>query len=227
MSDAPRLFLTGAHGDIGRAISEHFARRGWTVVGPTRAELDLSDAAATERYFARSADFDAFVHAAGHNVPKDFAALTDDELRLGWEVHCAAFVRIVRALRPAFVARGGGRVVAISSLYGTLARARRLAYVSSKHALLGAVKTLAIELAPANIRVNAVSPGFVDTRMTRANNPPDRLRQFESQIPLGRLARSEEIAEVVGFLVDPASSYITGQDLVVDGGFSIGGFQGS
>ena len=113
----------------------------------------------------------------------------------------------------------------ISSIYGFPARNGRLPYVASKHALVGIAKTLAIELGPSNILVNAVSPGYVDTKMTSANNDAATIERFRAGIPLGRLAEPAEIADVVAFLCGGGNRYLTGQDIVVDGGYSIGGFQ--
>jgi 3-oxoacyl-[acyl-carrier protein] reductase len=96
----------------------------------------------------------------------------------------------------------------------------------SKHALNGAVKTLAIELASHGVLVNAISPGYIGTKMTYKNNSPETISKLVSGIPLGRLGYPEDIAEVASFLCSPKNRYLTGQDLVVDGGFSVGGFQG-
>jgi 3-oxoacyl-[acyl-carrier protein] reductase len=110
-------------------------------------------------------------------------------------------------------------------LYGFLARKGRLPYVISKHGLLGAVRTLAIELAKYNILTNAVSPGYINTKMTTKNNSPEKINELVQGIPQRRLGKPEEIAKVVNFLVNDDNTYINGQDIVVDGGFSIGGFQ--
>jgi len=96
----------------------------------------------------------------------------------------------------------------------------------SKHALQGAVKTLAIEWAPLGVLVNAISPGYISTKMTYKNNSAETIARFIAGIPLGRLGTPEDIAEVASFLCSSNNRYLTGQDLVVDGGFSIGGFQG-
>jgi 3-oxoacyl-[acyl-carrier protein] reductase len=125
------------------------------------------------------------------------------------------------------VKAGQGHILAVSSIYGSIARDRRSSYVMSKHALNGLIKTLAIELGRHNILVNAISPGFVDTAMTRSNNTVERIRQFENLIPLGRMAAPPEIARVAWFLCSRHNTYITGQDIVVDGGFMAGGFQPS
>jgi 3-oxoacyl-[acyl-carrier protein] reductase len=100
-----------------------------------------------------------------------------------------------------------------------------LPYVLSKHALNGAVKTLAIELGPSGVLVNSVSPGYIATPLTYRNNSKQDLEKLVAGIPLGRLGEPHEIAKVVEFLCSDLNTYINGQDLVVDGGFSVGGFQ--
>ena len=96
----------------------------------------------------------------------------------------------------------------------------------SKHALIGVVKTLALELASDGVLVNAVSPGYIDTSLTRANNDAATVSRLTAAVPLRRLGVPEDIAEVVHFLGSDANRYITGQDVVADGGFSIDGGRG-
>jgi NAD(P)-dependent dehydrogenase (short-subunit alcohol dehydrogenase family) len=116
--------------------------------------------------------------------------------------------------------------VAIGSLYSELSRKNRSAYSISKHALYGFVKSLAIEGAEKKLTANMVSPGFIDTKLTRKNNSKEKLNKISSMIPLKSLGRSVDIANAVYFLTQEDSSYITGINLIVDGGFSTGGFQG-
>ena len=91
---------------------------------------------------------------------------------------------------------------------------------------MGIIRTLAIELGPYNINVNALSPGFVDTIMTRKNNDDQTIQRIKNSIPMGRLADTEDIAKVAYFLCSDLNTYINGQNIIVDGGFSVGGFQG-
>ena len=91
---------------------------------------------------------------------------------------------------------------------------------------MGTVRTLAIELGPQNIRVNSVTPGFIDTKLTRKNIPPDKLIEMTDKIPLARLGLPQDIADAVLFLHCDQARYITGQNIVVDGGFMAGGFMG-
>ena len=221
-----RALILGGRGDIGSGIAAAFAARGMDVVATGRAELDLGNGKSIEKFFAgQPGDFDVLVHSAGLNNPKLFEDLTQAELQACVDVNLMGFLDVTRRLVPGFKRRGGGRIVVLSSLYGFLARKGRLPYVISKHALVGAVKTLAIELAPHGILVNALSPGFVDTKMTRKNNSPDVIAGFVAGIPAGRLGTPADIAAVALFLCSPENTYLTGQDIVVDGGFSIGGFQ--
>src|SRR6202041_254829 len=96
-------------------------------------------------------------------------------------------------------------------------------YSMSKHALVGIVKTLALELADSGVLVNAVSPGYIDTRLTRANNDEATIARLTAAVPMRRLGAPEDVAEVVYFLGSANNRYVTGQDVVVDGGFSIDG----
>ena len=108
----------------------------------------------------------------------------------------------------------------ISSIYALVTRERRVSYSSTKAALLGLTRAAAVELAQHGILVNAVCPGFVETALTRQNNTTEELAEIARSIPLGRLAHVEDIASVVAFLCSEENRYLTGQALVVDGGFT-------
>ena len=220
------LFLLGGSGDIGRAVAGHFEARAWTVTAPRHKDLDLEDRNSIDRWFRKHPpQADALVHCAGWNRPKPAGEVTPADLDGALAVHATGFHWVVRHFLPLFRKRKSGRVVAVSSIYGLYSRPNRLAYASAKHALNGLVRSLALELGPLGVNVNLVSPGFVDTDMTRRNNPPRTLRDLKARVPLGRLAAPEEIAGAVHFLCSPESSFVHGANLVVDGGYSIGGFQ--
>ncbi len=218
-----RVLLTGGSGGIGGAVRKRFADAGYEVCAPRHDDLDLSDKKHVESFCReQTQEFDVFVHAAGVNHPAPFEELTEENIRNTLEVNMLSFVWMSRILASRMPS--GGKIVAFSSLYGVFSCSGRLAYALSKHALRGAVQTLALELGPRNILVNSVSPGYVKTAMTSRNNSPERIAELEKKIPLGRMARPGEIAEVVFFLSSDANSYINGQNLIVDGGFSAGGF---
>ena len=221
-----RALVLGGKGAIGQAVSSRLTVAGHTVFAVGRQEFDLSDSAQIAKYFQSNVpSFELLVHAGGHNIPKTFDVLTDVEIRRALDANLHGFLDVVRHCLDYWKSQQFGRIVVLSSLYGTLGRSGRLPYVLSKHALNGAVKTLAIELGPFGVLVNSVSPGYIATPLTYRNNSQRDLEKLVTGIPLGRLGEPDEIAKVVEFLCSDLNTYINGQDLVVDGGFSVGGFQ--
>ncbi len=217
------VLVLGGHGDIGRAIAKRFGDDGREVLAVGRAEFDLTDMESIDRWFdLRHPPIEVLVHSAGLNHPKLFMDLSDEEITACYSANVEGFLRVVRRVMPDLV-QSRGRVVVLSSIFGFLSRVGRLPYAMSKHALIGVVKTLALECAPDQVLVNAVSPGYIDTSLTRANNDASTIARLEAAIPLGRMGTPDEIAELVYFLGSEANRYVTGQDFVVDGGFSIDG----
>ena len=220
------VLILGGRGDIGGAVCRRLKAEGYVVEAPASSELDLSSKSSIDAYFSgNKREYCGVVHSAGYNEPKPHQLLTASDIGRTLAVNTLGFFEVLRHVLPVMKRRGRGSIVAVSSLYGTFARPGRLAYVMSKHALNGLVKTLALELGPCGILINSVSPGFVDTRMTRKNNSAAVLKSFRDKIPLGRLAAPSDIAYVVSSLLSPENRYVTGQDVVVDGGYCAGGFQ--
>jgi len=221
-----KVLLIGGSGDIGDAIANKFKKNGSQIIMPTRKEMDLEDRGSIERFFEnKKLNIDVLIHSAGFNDPKSIEELSDEDIDKTYEINVISFYKIIKQVLPVFKKKKNGYILAISSLYSFLARSKRLAYVMSKHSLNGLIKTLAIELGPYNIMINALSPGFVNTKMTRKNNDPKTIRSFKEKIPLGHLASPVDIANVAYFLCSEENTYITGQNIIVDGGYSIGGFQ--
>ncbi|MDR2866978.1 MAG: SDR family oxidoreductase [Methanomassiliicoccaceae archaeon] len=222
------LFLTGASGDIGGAIKIFFEQKGYTVIAPARKELDLARPESIAEYFeGRSFDIDTIIHCAGINDPQLLEDLTLENVQRTAQVNYMSFFEIVKYLAPSMKKKQRGHILGISSVYGTIGRRGRLAYAASKHALNGVVKTLACELGEHNIMVNALSPGFVETQLTRKNNSAEMIELLRRKIPLKRLASPEDIARVAFALCSDLNTYISGQDIVADGGFLAEGGQNS
>ena len=222
-----RILLTGGSGSIGSAIATRLrAGDADDVRAPDRAALDLASADSVAHSIASGAceGLDVLIHCAGFNEPKPALDVDRAAMLQSLEINLLSFLELTRAVVPSMIARGAGRILAVGSLYASRSQVRRLAYTASKHALLGATRTLAMEIGPHGIVVNTVSPGFVYTAMTRRNNGPAAIAALEQAVPLGRLAAPDELANVVAFLVSPENTYIHGQDIVVDGGFSVGWF---
>ena len=185
--------VTGGSRGIGRAVVTRFEELGARVLAPTRAELDLADAAAVEAYAAALDEpVDVLVNNAGINPLAGIDELTDDVLAETLAVNLTAPLRLCRALAPGMASRGYGRIVNVSSVWTVIGKARRLPYTVSKTGLNGLTRALAVELAPRGVLVNAVAPGIVATELTRHNNTPEQLAALVEQIPLGRLAEAAE-----------------------------------
>jgi 3-oxoacyl-[acyl-carrier protein] reductase len=221
---ARTALVTGASRGIGAAIAAELARGGCAVLAPARAELDLADPGSIQRWLAgpgAGAAIDVLVNNAGINELGRVDQLRDDALERMLQVNLAGPFALLRGLLPGMRQRGWGRVVNISSVWANLAREGRGGYSATKGALEGLTRVAAVEGAKQGVLVNAVAPGFIATELTFKNMPPQDIKDFEARIPLGRLGAPEEVARAVRWLCSEENSYMTGQVLVLDGGFSI------
>lgn len=246
MNDRKRIVLiTGAAGGIGRATVQHFAFKGWQVIGVDRIDFgntfpqdglfiqkDVSEPADLEKVFNLASDYsgylDALVNNAALQVAKPLLHTSLEE----WDMVMASNLRPVflgaKLAHPLLKAAGGGAIVNVSSVHAVATSVNISAYAASKGGLLALTRAMAIEFAPDQIRVNAVLPGAVDTTMLRSGlqrghvsgeNLQDRLSNLARRTVIGRVGQPEEIARAIHFLADEAeSSFMTGQGLIVDGG---------
>jgi 3-oxoacyl-[acyl-carrier protein] reductase len=220
------VLVLGARGEIGAAIADRFESEGHVVTRVGRADFDLQNPAQIDKFFAHvRGGWRILIHSAGLNRPKLFEHTAIDEIEASLQANLVGFLHVLKHVAPTLTDGGGGRIVMLSSIYGTIGRAGRLPYVMSKHALIGAARTLAIEFGSKGVLVNTLSPGYVDTELTRRNNDEATISRFRAGIPVGRLGDPSDMAEVCAFLCSPRNRYLTGQDIVVDGGFTCGGFQ--
>lgn len=213
--------VTGAARGIGLATAARLRSGGARVLTPPRSELDLLSNESIDSYLAALDEpVDVLVNNAGINRLAAGVELSDEDLRETLQVNLLSPLRLVRGLAPQMIARGYGRIVNISSIWSVVSKPRRVSYAASKAAINGVTRTLAIELAPFNVLVNAVAPGYVNTELTKQNNTEEDLAAIRQTIPMRRLAEPDEIAEVVAFLCSEKNSYITGQVVLADGGFT-------
>jgi 3-oxoacyl-[acyl-carrier protein] reductase len=220
---ASSVFITGAARGLGAAIARRFRASGSTVIAPSRAELDLSDPASVQRFLEHGdlGPVDVLINNAGENVLGTIAALPEADLRRMFEVNVLSVWSLTRAFGEMMRRRKRGRIVNLASVYGFKSRVSRGAYTSTKAAIIGFTKAAAIEFGADNILVNAVAPGFIDTDLTRKNNSPEQIERLCEMVPLGRLGEPDEIANLVYWLGSEENTYMTGQTLVIDGGFLI------
>ena len=183
---------------------------------------DICDTAAMRAAIGGLARLDILVNNAGTNVPEPFLEVPEAHLDRILAVNVRAAFLVAQAAAQRMVDGGrGGSIINMSSQMGHVGAPNRAVYCMSKHALEGLTKAMAVELAPRQVRVNAIGPTFIETPLTKPyfENPEFRRYAFES-IPLGRLGRIEDIMGAVVFLASPAAALITGASLVIDGGWT-------
>jgi len=234
--------VTGAGRGIGKAIALKFAAEGADVVCVSRTAensektaqevrslgrkawahaVDVSDATAVaavvEKILSEAPKVDVLINNAGVTRDGLLVRMSEADWDTVLNTNLKGAFLFTKALARPFMKQRSGRIINIASVVGLIGNAGQCNYASSKAALLGFTKSVARELAPRGILVNAIAPGFVETDMTSALN--DQLKaELLKNIPLGFFGQPEDIANAVLFLASPASRYITGQVLTVDGG---------
>ena len=221
MYKAKRALVTGGSRGIGQAICSLFKKKGIDVLAPSRQELDLNNRQSIYDFATAHHDtIDILINNAGINQLSDLQHTDDETLDHMLRVNLSSHIVLSKLFIEKMKLQKYGRIVNISSIWGCFSKPRRLMYSVSKAGLNGFTVAAAVELAPYNILVNSVAPGFVHSELTTQNNTPEELLEITHHIPLKRLAEPEEIAEIVYFLASDKNTFMTGQTLLADGGFS-------
>ena len=217
-----KALVTGASRGIGAAIVIELEAQGIEVITPSRNILDLGDLISVENYITKekSLGIDILVNNAGVNFLNDITDMDDRDWQSMIQINLTAVMQLVRGFSPYMKQQNWGRIINISSIFSMVTKESRGAYSATKAGLNGLTRTAAVELAPYGILVNSVCPGYVQTDLTVANNSPEQILQISSNIPIKRLAQPAEIAKLVSFLSSKENSYMTGQSLLIDGGFT-------
>lgn len=232
---AGRLALvTGGTRGIGAAISRRLVADGADLIvtgtrpdgkgpdGATYRAVEFTDRSATEAFAAEVAEWgiDILVNNAGVNKIGPFRSLGVGDFDRIQEVNVRAPFLLCRAVIPGMQRKAWGRIVNITSIFGQISKEYRGPYSASKFALAGLTTSLAVELAADGIVANCVAPGFIDTELTRTILGAEGIAELSLRVPAKRLGTPEEVAAFVAWLVSPENTYITGQNIPIDGGFT-------
>jgi 3-oxoacyl-[acyl-carrier protein] reductase len=223
MSMKNTLVISG-NGDIGTSISDEFSKKS-TVTSSTRSDLDLSSKDSVDNYLKSIVTiYDNVIFCAADNKLDYFESNDIESIQKSFDINFMSFIKIVHYLITKNLLSKSSSIVLISSLYSRYGRVGRFPYSVSKHALQGIMKNLALELSQYDIRVNSITPGFIDTKLTRNNLSKEDIVKLETRIPLKRLGNVKDISNMALYLCSEKASYLTGQDITIDGGFIAGGF---
>ncbi|MEI8128067.1 MAG: SDR family oxidoreductase [bacterium] len=213
--------VTGTSRGIGKAIKELFEQNGIKVFAPSREQMDLGSNESIRAYVSSlNENIDILVNNAGINELGSIEELSDEIIQSMMQVNLISQVQLIKLLSPNMKKNNYGRILNIASIWCEFSKERRVLYSIAKAGVKGLTTSVAVELSRFNVLVNAVAPGFVNTEMTSQNNTPEQIKALADALPIKRMAEPREIAEAVYFLTSEKNTFITGQTIFADGGFS-------
>ena len=215
------ILVTGGTGGIGSAVAALFDQFKGNIIVTNSKLADFKSNESIIRLLEELPDIDIWVNCAGINTIDELHDIKDEDFDDIMQVNVKAPFLISKHVSKHMKKQKSGKIVNIASIWGDKTISKRLSYTTSKSALIGMTKTLAVELAKYNIQVNTVSPGFTNTKLTNGILSKKQIKELVSNVPMGRMADPSEIARIVMFLCSNQNTYITGQNIIVDGGFSI------
>jgi 3-oxoacyl-[acyl-carrier protein] reductase len=233
------IIVTGASRGIGKAIAELLLDAGAFVIGTATKQsadewkherlvfkyVDFSDSKSTQRFIEKeivSAEkIDGLINNAGINIIKPLNEVSENDYDALLAVDLKAPYLLCQAVAAVMKKNGGGRIVNLASIWSEISKPKRALYSAAKTGLVGMTRGMAVELGTDGILVNCVSPGFTLTDLTRQSLSAAEIKELSEKIPMGRMAQPAEIAGLVCYLCSDGNTYITGQNIVIDGGFTI------
>lgn len=228
-------FVTGAAQGIGRSVVERFAAEGARVIaadlsfedGPDRCGIDVTDEAAVAAAAAAFPDVDVLVNCVGYVATGTVLDTSVEQFDRSMAINARSMMLTIRAFLPQMLARRYGSIINIASVVSTVAAApARFAYATSKGATVALTMAVARDFIDQGIRCNAISPGTIDTpslqdRFAATGDPGAARATFVARQPMGRLGQADEIAAVAAMLASDESAFMSGSNIVIDGGMSL------
>ena len=234
-----RVLITGAAAGIGRATAQLFAAEGATLIVTDRdvkgldglagekLPLDVTDSAAIKALAAKVGRVDVLFNCAGFVENGTILDNDDAQWQKSFDINVFAMARMIQAFLPAMIEGGGGSIINVASVAGSIKGVpNRCVYGASKAAVIGLTKSVAADFVTKGIRCNTVCPGTVDSpslqqRLKDTGDYDAARKAFTARQPMGRLGNAEEIASIVLWLASDDSQFATGQNFIVDGGITI------
>jgi 2-keto-3-deoxy-L-fuconate dehydrogenase len=226
--EGARVVVADVNQDAGQQVVEQIGSRGGTA---SLIPLDVADASqcreVAERYLAEHGKLDILVNNAGIGHVGTMLQTEGDDLDRLYRVNVRGIFNLTKAFLPSMIEVGKGNIVNLASIGGVVAVRDRLAYCTTKFAVVGLTKSVALDHAAQGIRCNCICPGRVETPFVKARlqeypDPEAAYREMASTQALGRMAKPEEIAYAALYLASDESAFITGTDFVIDGGWTAG-----
>ena len=215
-----KALITGASRGIGKVIKELFLEKGIDVYAPTRQEMDLKSNESIKKYIDTINGVDILINCAGINDLASIEEMSLEKLQEMIQVNLISQTMLIKYVSPYMKKQKYGRIVNFASIWCDFSKERRIMYSIAKAGVKGLTTATAVELSKYNILCNAIAPGFINTEMTSQNNTPEQIKILEAALPIKRMGEPIEIAEFVYFLASEKNSFMTGQTVFVDGGFS-------
>ena len=226
--------VTGASRGIGRAIAQRLKQDGYRVIGTSTRDKFLGEwcdewimvdflspvsVNAVERYIEAN-QVDILVNNAGINRIRNTGDCLLEDFEDVLKVNLTSSFRLSKVCATKMSKIGWGRVVNIASIWSEISKSGRAPYSASKTGLVGLTRALSAEFAARGVLINAVSPGFIETELTRESLTDAEIEQLCGQVPAGRLGQPVEVAALVSWLVSDENTFMSGQNVIIDGGFT-------
>jgi 3-oxoacyl-[acyl-carrier protein] reductase len=216
------VIITGGTRGIGKQVVKDFKKLGANVLSISTKNFDLSNKDEIKKLLLLISKYkkvDVLINNAGINYSALNVNFSLNKFNKLIDVNIKSLFLLTQAVSKKMIKNKSGKIINIGSIAADRVRAGRSAYSVSKFGVIGFTKTISIELAKYNILVNSVSPGFIDTEMTRTMLTKKEIKKLTDQVPLRRLGSTQDISNSIIFLCSDLNSFITGHNLVVDGGF--------